>query len=535
VALVAIEAKVTGNGFFAGATTNVSSYTVSEDSTPISPADTSGGTGTFSINVLENSSADGTMLLYADQIDLSDGSNGTTQGIVSTLSAQNGIVTVTADSRMFLMNTVVSAMPRNNTIANVLNYYLSLVGITTNISIDPTIGSLTVTWPGWKNQLWLQMKKLLLTVDAEASLVSSNITIRPIRQRTAETLKDTARGWDISQSNLAQGIEIYNYNNTRLISSLAYPDGGWSDQTTVLQVDAGQTIVQNFPVSVWLESLIQPTCSLTVGKFDNTMSVYAVTGNDGNIVSPTTWAATGGYLTVAIGADGKSVDVTAHGAAAIGPAPYRIAISTGQSNYYSSLRILGTGVFFHKDLISIPTGLTAAQTSNVVGVTVDNEFIGDLQTAMSLGLRAAQSYGAPAQTINASSVRINRAGDGGSTVYPTFNDFNTAQGAATFASFNTAQGAATFDQFNATQFATVSNVFANQSFGNVAGARLRYADHYYRIRTGTTGPDVISYTAERDSLFNDFNTVNSANTFAQFNTKWANKSFIDFTLASLWA
>jgi hypothetical protein len=532
---MAIEANVTGNGFFAGATTNVSSYTVSEDSTPVSPADSSGGTGTFTINVLENSTADGTMLLYGDQIDLSDGANGKTQGIVSALSARNGIVTVTADSRMFLMNTVVSAVPQNNTINNIINYYLSLVGITVNIVIDPTVGSRSVVWPGWKNQLWLQMKKLLLTVDAEVSLVSSNVTIRPIRQRVAETLKDTARGWDIGQSNAAQSIEIYNYNNTYQTNSIVYPVGGWNDQVTILQVDAAQTINQNFPVDAWLQSIVLPPCLPAMGKADTGTSGYTVTGNDGNIIAPSTWSAGGGSLSATIGADGKSIDVTIHGAASTTLAPYRIAVSTGQSNYYSSLRILGTGVFFHKALITLPTGLTNAQTSNVVGITIDNEFIGDQQTAMSLGLRAAQAFGGPQQTINANSVRINGASDPGGNTYPMFNDFNAAQGSNTFASFNSAQGSNIFDQFTAAEFATVASAFVNQSFGNIAGARLRYADHYYRIRTGTTGPDVISYTAERDSLFNDFNVANGSNTFASFNTKWAGRSFLDFALTSLWA
>jgi hypothetical protein len=722
---MAIEAKVTGNGFFSGASTNVSSYTVSEDCTPLSPSDSSGGTGTFVINVLENPNADGTMLLYGDQIDLSDGSNGTTQGVVSNLTSLNGIVSLTADSRMFLMNTVVVAGPRNDTVSNILYYYLSLVGITSGIVIDAAIGSLVVTWPGWNNQLWLQMKKLLMTIDAEVSLVSSNVTIRAVRQRVAEVLKDTAHGWNIAQSNIAQNVDIYNYNNVRKVNSLAYPDGGWNDQTTVLQVDAGQTILQNFPVSVWLESLVQPTCVSNVNKFDNTLSAYTVTGNDGVIVSPAVWNAGGGSVVATIGADGKSIDVTIRGAAPTTLAPFRIAVSTGQSNYYSSLRILGTGVFFRKDLIRIPTGLTnvqtttrtnlllnpsgrltttafasigsgsigqdagqdtyfytttggqpagnyglyqvlnvgtdlvgfttytfscylygtdgtgaqdcnvyaggsgvysrtistsgrnfnrvfiqfttaasgsvllyalnnfttiagngnivawrdamveigtnvgtyfdgntassgsyvsawsgavgnsastntiiqigAANTSAIAGTTIDNEFIGDLATAMSLGLRAAQWYGGPSQTINASSVRINRTGDGGSNVYPTFNDLNAAQGANLFSDFNTAQGANTFDQFTAAQFATVANIFSNQSFGNVAGARLQYADQYYRIRTGVTGPNVISYTAERDSLFNDFNVANSVKTFDQFNNKWYAKSFIDFSLASLWA
>ena len=57
-------------------------------------------------------------------------------------------------------------------------------------------------------------------------------------------------------------------------------------------------------------------------------------------------------------------------------------------------------MLFDKQNISVPTGLTAAETSNEVGITVDNKFIDTEMQARDAALRTVIKYAIPAQTYS---------------------------------------------------------------------------------------------------------------------------------------
>jgi len=117
-------------------------------------------------------------------------------------------------------------------------------------------------------------------------------------------------------------------------------------------------------------------------------------------------------------------------------------------------------------------------------------------------------------------VGINRADSSGSARFPTINDFNTgAMGATvwtgkTINDFNTAWTGQTFDQFSTYYYSLIQSDFSNQAFGNVAGARVKFRDAYYRINSATIAPGSVSYDATQDTTFDDFNT-NLAPTFLE--------------------
>jgi hypothetical protein len=191
-------------------------------------------------------------------------------------------------------------------------------------------------------------------------------------------------------------------------------------------------------------------------------------------------------------------------------------------------------VFFDKKLITVPTGAPLSKTATVVGVTIDNPFISTLEDAYSAAMLAAGRYASPQQTLSVSATVINRAGEPGSIVYPTFANFDSAQVGKTFSQFDTSVGSMTFAQFTEQQFALVADSFANQAFGNVAGARVKFRDSWYRIRNATVTPETINFNAERDTIFDDFTTAWTGKTFAQFNSRWSGKTFEDFGVISLW-
>lgn len=531
---MAVTLKVTGNGHFQGAATNLESYSVSEDSTPIEASDNSGGTGSMDFNVVEDPAGDGTILLLNDTVELEDGSNGRTQAIVKTVSGNDGIATVTADSRLNLLMTNKQAAPFTGALGNALLYYFGLASLTTGIVIDAGVGARTVTYQGFDGNLWDALKAICIHQQIEISLVSSNIVVRPIRTRIAEVNRDATRSWQVSNIDLAQNIEIYYYGNTRKVNQIVYPKNGWNEDITVYQVDAGQTLEVDIPVEVSLESLQQPQVVTSVGRFDVSTSQYAVAGSDGLPIPPAQWTGTGGSLVATINPDTKSIHVVITASTLSQYAPYRIAMSAGPSDYYSSLRILGTGVHFEATKLTIPTGVPADKSAVSVGVTVDNPYITTYDEAFSLGVATAQRWASPSQTVSATATVINRKGDKGTANAATFAQFDADNVGKTFAQFDTTWTGKTYAELDAYYTALVQDNFENQAFGNVAGARVKFRDAWYRIRSASINQENIQYTAERDTTFADFSAAWAGKTFAQFDARWVGKTYADFGVIPLW-
>lgn len=595
-------------------TTNITGYSVTEDATPIDPSDSSGGVGQVNISLDEGSGV-ATQLYLNDFIDLEDESNGTTQGKVNSVQIVNGVASLTGDSRIGAFLADRTADPYTGTLGGAFDYYFSLVGITQNYAIAPTIASDSVTFPGFTGNMWDYMKKICSSRGIEMSLVSDNIIVRSIRGRTAENKRDTDISWAVSNNQLAQNVEIYYYNNEYKTDTMVYPKGGWTSDVQVYQVAANETTEFDIPVDVSLVSIQQPTVidSLTDRFYSGPNSIYCIAGNDGAPIPAAQWTAGGGSLTVSINPDKKSLHVVLIGMNDVtGIGPFRVAYSSGDATY-SSLRIMGTGVFFDKQKVTLPTGVPESKSAQVVGVTIDNPFISTLDQAYSLGSIAAGKWASASQTINVNTVGINRQGVSGAVVYPTFADFNSTQGTNTFAQFNATQVATitdavgdgttvtytaantfvaggtgnvdifnsdadlviagitpsayniplariesvtstqftvlngatgsyvsggtastTFLQFNKQQFALVASEFQNQAFGNVAGARVKYRDSWYRIRSANITESSVSYSAERDTIVDEFNSVWSGSTFADFDTQFTDKLFEDFGVIPLW-
>jgi hypothetical protein len=519
----------------------VSGYTVSEESTPIDPSDTTGATGTLSVSFLQRAKNVLTAKrMYRKQIDIEDRGQGITQGIARVPSTSGGTISIGADQRLALLAVVRTAAPFNGTLGDYLTYLLGLVGITSGYVVDNSLKAINVSMLGWDQQVWLQLKKLGVVYKFEVSLVSDNIVFRPVRGRVTVDKRDLiSPEWAMDDTQLALSVQSYYYQNTVKANSLIYPGGGWTPDVTVYQVDAGETLQFNIPITASLTSLVQPQALDFVGQFDNSASAYSImSANSGLPVPAAQWNALGGSITVAIGEDQQSIDVTIVGASdPTGQyAPYRIAATAGPSNNYSSLRILGSGTFFTKTLYTQPTAISKDLASEEAGAVIDNEFISTLGQLYDTLIWALKRFGGARQTLSVRTSGINRAGDAGSYAYPTIGQFDAqmvAAGISTIAQFNTLYAGQSIQQFNDAEFATVSNAFVNQAFGNVAGARTMRDYLWWRIRQAQIGPDAVSYTAEDDTTLGDFDSVWTGLTVGDFNSAWNGYSVGDFNVAPL--
>jgi hypothetical protein len=508
------------------------SFSVAEDATPVDPSNLAAGVGQFTIDFPEPADAS----TYHDKIVvLGDGSQGLTTGTVSGLSSTNGDLTVTADSRMALLAVARNANPFNGTLGNAFRYYLGLVGITTGIVIDSAIDGRAVSFPGWSGVVWDNIKQMCVAMQVETSLVSNNIVLRALRQRTAQQYRNSSIVWATDSSGLAQSVEVYYYQNTFQAAGLAYPAGGYTTDVQVITVGAGETTTVDAPINGSVSSINQPTCVSSVGPVDYSGSVYTVIGQDGTPISPTVWNAAGGKIAATINADTASLTIVVTGAN-LTNAPFQIAFTSTNTTIgtYPSLRITGTGVFTNRQKLTMVTGVDPTKVSNVVGATIDNPYINTVDDAARVGLWALKAYGTPKYTLTIITKGINRLGDTGSYTYPTVADFNLLMAGMTVAQFNTMFAGYTVGQFNSYMAALSQNNFTNQAFGNVAGARFRYRDSMFRISSvQSITPDLVSFTATEDTTIADFNTVWAGATIAQFNAQWAGLTMADFALAPL--
>ena len=536
---MAIEVAIVGNGKYAGAKSNIAEYAVSEESTPVEASDSSGGTGQITFGAIDDPSRFGSVLLLNDTVKLTDGDRGDTEGKINTITGNDGVLSITADSRLGRLVIDTTADPVNDTFANVITYYLSLGGITTDIAVDTSLSAIPIIAQGWTGDLWTKIKELLVTVGAEITLIKGNVVLRPVRENRALEINNVSESWTVQNIDLAKQVEIQYFNSEWKVNKLIYPKGGWNEDVPIYTVDAGQTLEVNIPVDVDIQSLNQPGVFLSVSRYHDTSSVYSIAGNDGLPIQPVQWALDGGKLTVAIGEDKKSIDVKIIGATGDTAkyAPYRIAMSAGPSDYYSSLRIVGTGLHYEQNSITVPTSVDDASTSRDVGVTVSNIFVKDINQAWDVAMNVTSKWSAPVRTLSVSKSSINQPNETGQDFdYATFAEFDTyaaAQGFTTFATFDTAWSGQTFGDFDEYWYDQVADQFRFQVFGNANGARIQWRRAMYRIRSVNITPTGVDYTAEADTTFEDFDSSAIGKTFAQFDTSYAGLTFNDFALIPL--
>lgn len=515
------------------------SFNVQEAATPLAAGDSSGQVGTISFgipqpdpDIVPNHPINlyGPSYLVDKHVRLDDTRKGFTLGRVSsaTRNKNSALIQVTALSRLGELNVYnVQAQPFVGTLSDAFEYYLSLANIVYDFAVDPAVASNPVVFPGWNGELWFNMKQLAAAVDCDVSLVSGIVLLRPIRTRVATRGRDIDRTFNVGGGTLAQFIEIYQYNNRPITNQLVYPPGGWSEDVTTINVNAGETIEEVLELSASVSSIDQPVMQTFVSREHNSSSVFTAVGDDGLPIQPLQWDAYGGSLRVEINPDTTSL--TVHITAPTGLpnsdgkeiGVYGIALSSDESTgRYSTLRIIGSGVAFDKQLVRVPTGIGPSETATEVGVTIDNPFLSEANDVYRAGLRAVREYNGSAMSISGSVVAINQLGDRGELVLRPYGYVQNLYSGMTYSDVQTLNTGQSYLQVQNALNAGTGDEFENQVFGNVAGARIWDKDsaRWYRIRQGTLPPDAIQFEAEDDLTHGDIEGFYTGLTYGDVQT-----------------
>lgn len=488
-----------------------SSYSVSEDSTPTSSDDSSGSVGTFSVSAV---GVDDPILLNGSEIRLIDSARGSTIGFVTQVEEDDrGSVNLSCQSRLGKLNVFnVQAQPFRGTLGNAFRYYASLAGQNTDILVDDQIENVPVMFQGWSGELWYTLKQMVASLDCEVALVSDVIYLRPTNMRVAIDDRDISRSRTHGGHQTAQSVEVYYYNNHAIDGKLVYPPGGWTPETEVITVGAGEVTERVIEMSASVSSIAEPVMQEFVSQHFDSASVYTVVGDDGLPVVPQQWTDAGGYVSVTINPDTTSLTVKMIGATGIRGvrgdylSTFSLALGSDYTgNRYSTLRIIGSGVAFDKQMIVAPTGLSESQTGTEVGATIDNVFISTVDQAYQAGTRAAYAYSGEMLTLSGSVTSINKLGESGEATYPTW-EFDEQQNAGlTWQQNQDAHAGESFLDVQEAYYDLVRNDFDNQVFGNAGGARVydKGSHRWYRIRSASIDTSSVGFDADDDLRWSD--------------------------------
>jgi hypothetical protein len=493
-----IYVNVLGTGKILGGASNVINYSYTEGSTPLVPGDESGAIGDVSIDVLDCN--DSSILLYKDEYFLQDRFHGSVVGMVENVTLNNDTLTMGGRSRLSFLNVTRTLEPRSGSIENVLDYIFGVVGIDGSVIYEQSLPTATINTPGYEGDLWVFVKQLASAYNFEVTVIRNFIVVRPVRQRVIDGTNLIDQTLQLQDIELAREFDVAYYNYTPETDFLVFPKGGWTPEVPVYQVEANETVEFEVDLEFYLTSVKQPIAQdLVQPTYTGPDSVYSVSGNDRLPVSAAFWNDFGGSMSFEILGPGNRLKITITGPSITELSPYSISVSDGSTSY-STLRAVGTGMNFFRELYTEKTGLSVNDTPNEKGQEIDNPAINTLQEAKDYALFARRLYALPRQTFNTSSREFRRLeGSVPFFFYPTFADFNSSVVAEySFNNFNSDYGGITFDQFTTQVLNTVP-----QGFGEVSGSRIQLADAFYRVRNVTITPDTVSIDTEYDTLFSD--------------------------------
>ena len=501
-------ASTSGSGLFPE--NSVINFSYSEDASPNDPFNLDGGAGQVTAVVEADESSRGTRLVVNNEVELSDSNYGDLSFRVSNLSiSENGTASLAGETVQKRLTAERTAEPQGGTgqtLWTAVRYYCSLVNIEPVIpsALEAKMDAIPVNFIGWVGEVWDHLKQICAAVPLDSNdntllemyFKDGNLHFREGLKSSVD-FSETLTGNQISASvyESAQAIEVFNYNTEygvdRIVQEVKPTNAAFAINQNVsitdsMQVDAGETLVKRFQINASLETINQPqnVAEITSLPYTGVSGEYVIVGSDDLPIEPAQWAGEGGSLKVALTETPGEIEITIIAPAApqlqhaddenFGLAPYKIGIESSGTEEYPALYITGTGVFFNKTSLVLPTGASNQYVADLNASPVDNIFITNAKNQLTRGVAAAQEVCGPRVMLSQSTVEGASFGDTvGSMItdwdtkfritsvnfnesevsidaksYVTFADFNAAWAGSTFANFTSINSGLSFNEFS---------------------------------------------------------------------------------------
>lgn len=449
---------------------NLLDYSVQESATPLNPGDISASFGQVTYTTNKDDARLEEVKTLHDR-----GKIWINPSTVRELSYTDGLVSVTADAAMSVLNRWYTVPPFSGSLRAYLNVLSNITGAQPPIAADPSISDQQVVAVGYEGNVWEGFKEFLSANNFEATYDTGRIWVQPPHQNVYRPNHLTSLTRVVSSDSTAEIIKVpyYELVYPRVFRNIEVFPNHDDYSEDILSVEAGETIVVEVVIEGSLSSVNQPVCVETVlahTDYSNTNGVYSVAGDDGKPILPSRWKAGGGSLSVRLTDDPSVLEVVLVGSKVEEYAPYRIAMTAGESSYYNSLHITGDGLRWKEKSISMHTGAPRPESERETETTVENRQVLSRSQAYDVALRASRSLCGGDSKVSGSSAFV----------------------------------------------------------GPNAGDRLWFEDAYYRTESLTETPNDISFELDRYTLIRDYNTSGANHSFRSFNQKWSGQRFFEF-------
>lgn len=462
---------------------DIVNYSISLQSMPKSSNDSSGSVGEFSVefilplNASNHLNSRGFEILEGKGVQF-ESDYGLIYGTINSASlTDRHALTIQCTSYAGGLNAYnVQAKPLYTSLYGALVYYFSLGTESVNVVVDPSIADRTVVYPGWSGELWYHLKLLCAAEDLNFVLTGQGyVYVQPNKTNEVPTSYGTSLSQSVDSSNLAQKVSVREYNCQPVAQALFYPRGGWSEDTEILSVNAGEYTEQVIELGGSIETLQEPQMYEFVERSWDSSSTYTIVAEDGFPVPEALWTSRGGKISFEINDDYQSITVKMRGANGVPLASgdtatsfsLALAADSGGSSRYSTLRIVGSGVLHdHDKELVVNTGIPESVTGTEIGATIDNPFLFNRERVGRAAALAVREYSGAVLS---------------------------AQGAAT----NLGSGF------------TVDDV----------GARITVGQRPFRVRSVGYAPEGLNFTAEDDLSHEDMQDALSGMTYGEIETE----------------
>jgi hypothetical protein len=362
------------------------------------------------------------------------------------------------------------------TAASAFRYYCGLVGIPeTSTIVDPMFETIPVAYPAWSGDVWDYLKQMGTAVGGQIGTERGLVCLREPRRHVIPIDKSVQFTQNVDIQNVALNIDIVNQNNQWMSDKLVFA------ATSAIRIESGAIEETRFTTLHSLVGVNNPVCVAAISPKPYTSGTgqYVVCDADNKTIDPAWWNLSGGKVTVRIDeSDPHTIIYTVKAANSdtTHKSPFRLTEYIGDTDV-PALFITGDGVFVDPQIVRIPTGASAAITSNVASSLINNIFISDISQAYDRGIISAQVAAGPIVTIRGT-IPYDPDGQG-------------------------------------------------QEFGKIVGARIRALDGIYRVIQASYTKSAITITAVMDMTFDDLVDL-FAVTFNEFNATYAGLTFDTF-------
>lgn len=472
-------------------TLDIRDFNIDLESSPLDSDDTSGGVGSFNVTINRPLDPDnpinthGVNVLTRKFVEMDTPFGHIAGEVTGVNEGDNGrTISLTVASRAGKLNVYnVRAKPYKGTLGGILEYYRTLAGNPYPFEIDPTIRDREVIAPGWEGELWYYLKMLAAAESIQISITpSGQAHFGPIRNAEAAEGNTFETSHSVDSPNLAEFVEIYEYNSIWVDNYLVYPRGGWTEDVEVLSVSAGEYEETEIELEGSIESIIPPKMVDNVSRGEVSKSVYTIVGDDGLPIKPKQWEDSGGLIEFEIGPESNTLIVKMTGAKSIimsngePSQSYALALAAdGSGSRYSTLRVLGTGVLYDHEPLKIPTGVSRRDTGTEVGATIDNPFLSDRLKVFTAAVRAAAKFSGFTPALQAGMAQVSEHGMG----------------------------------------------------PKESGARVHYNERPYRIRSASYTPNGVQLTAEDDLTVGDVQDALGGFTYGEIQQRNEGLTYLD--------